>query len=76
MLLAAQARSPAPPLAPASLFEQIYCPARSALPEHVTEVLVGLSHARERYRLEHAAARRCAGTPTAAPVPVWVMRAS
>lgn len=67
MLLVAQARNAASPRSPASLFEQIYRPARPPLPAPVTDALLALAQARESYRLEHAAARRTAGTPAAPP---------
>ena len=53
--------------APASLFEEIYRPARPPLPDPVTIALLALEHARERYRREHAGARRAVGAPTVAP---------
>ena len=43
-----------------SLFGEIYQPAGPGLPESVSDALLALSLARERYLVEHAADRRAA----------------
>ena len=43
-----------------SLFGDIYQPAGPGLPESVSDALLALSLARERYLVEHAADRRAA----------------
>lgn len=47
------------------------CP---SLPEQVTDALLALSQARQRYRLEHAAAQRSAGASPAAVLPAWLLQ--
>ncbi|MDQ3675946.1 MAG: hypothetical protein M3401_03940 [Actinomycetota bacterium] len=51
------------------MFDEIYRPAQPRLPDAVSDALRALSQARERYRLEHTAARRSGRPPGAAAAP-------
>lgn len=70
VLLAAQARNRAPQGALASVFDQIYGPAQPRLPDAVSDALLALADARERYRFEHTAARGSRYPPAAAAPPI------
>lgn len=59
-LARANRTSPLGPLPGRSLFGAIYKPAEPGLPESVSDALLALSLARERYLVEHAAGRRAA----------------